>query len=244
MKLKLTLFITLFFCLPFTLKAYDSFHEEANALLEKEGLWVDTDFKKDETMATTTFRAWLPFKAKDCWKIMTDTNNYVVYSKDYKDTRTLDKNQFDLVNQKQPDTINAFNELVGEQKFPSDHGRIKGSGWMSYVLLRFNFPWPLADRWVVMRIKNDESKSLQNTYRYDYKTFAGNFKELKGYWELLPVPGKPGWTEFRGEYKADPGIAVPQFLAKKIFKSSMKQTIETYKDVLGKAATPSNGGSL
>ncbi len=233
-SLQLISLLALIFWAPARGLAYDSFHEEVTPELKTEGIWVNTEFKKGETMATNTFRAWLPFAATDCWAIMTDTNNYVVYSKDYKDTRTLDKNQFDLVVQKQPDSIKGFYEIVGGEKFPSDFGRLKGKIWQSRVLLRFNLPWPLADRWVVMRIQNDETKASNDQYRYEYKSFAGNFKELKGYWQLLPVPGKPGWTEFRGEYKADPGIAVPQFLAKKIFKASMKQSVENYKEVLEK----------
>jgi ribosome-associated toxin RatA of RatAB toxin-antitoxin module len=238
------LLLTLTFASPSITLGYDNFHEEVTPLLKQEGIWVVTEFKKDETMATTTFRAWLPFKAEDCWKIMTDTNNYKIYSKDYKDSRTLDKNQFESVKQKSPTTIKHFYEIIGHQEFPSDQGRLKGKSWMSYTLLRFNLPWPLADRWAMMNIKNDESSSTKNEYHYEYKSMAGNFKELKGYWKLIPVPNKPGWTEFRGEYKADPGIAVPQFLAKKIFRNSMKQTIETYQKVLEGQGAIKSGTNL
>ena len=215
--------------------AYDNFHPEADQTLQNGETWVDVSFKRHEYKAHTTTRAWYPFSAGEVWRILIDTNTYKERYSDYSDSRTLDKNQFALVVQKKPDSIRGFYELVGGQNFPSEYGRKPGGVWTSYILQRFNLPWPLNDRWGVSKVKNDESQGpARGKYRYEYETPVGNFKTLKGYWELLPVPFKPGWTEFRGEYDSDPGIQYPQFLAKNIFRASMKKSVEANRKVLEK----------
>ena len=77
-----------------------------------------------------------------------------------------------------------------------------------------------------MKVKNVENNAHKGEYKYEYKSIAGNFKELKGFWALVPIPSKKGWTEFRGEYKSDPGISVPHFLAKTVTRKSLRATVK------------------
>lgn len=216
--------------------AYDVFHPEADGELKEQDTWSEVTFKKDQsnTETKTAFRVRFPFAARDVWGTLINTNEWKNIHSDYTDSRTLNRNQYELIAQKKPSSVKAFYEIIGEQTYPSEHGRIKGGTWTSYVFQRFNMPWPLKDRWNVIKIKNIESNSAQNEYRYEYKMLVGNFKELKGFWELVPVPGKPGWSEFRGEYHVDPGIDVPHFLAKNLYKSSVKRNFKENAEVLEK----------
>jgi ribosome-associated toxin RatA of RatAB toxin-antitoxin module len=235
MKMFIKALFTFFLAVGFLIveaMAYNTFHPEADETLNEGKVWAITTFKKGDIRAKTAFRAWIPYPAEKVWMVLIDTNSYHKIHSDYRDSRSLDKNQFELVAQKKPTSARAFYEMVGEQIFGSYHGRRKGRVWTSYVFQRFNFPWPLKDRWNMMKVKNVESRAHKGEYRYEYKSYAGNFKDLRGYWELIPVPGKPGYTEFRGEYKADPGIAVPKFLAKKIFRASMRRSVKNYIKVL------------
>ncbi|MBI2340602.1 MAG: hypothetical protein HYU99_09610 [Deltaproteobacteria bacterium] len=229
--MKKILFLVFFFA-TVPAHAYDTFHPEADEALQNGETWVEVTFKRHDYKAHTSTRAWYPYPAEEVWKILIDTNTYKERYSDYSDSRTLDKNQFDLVVRKKPDSIKGFYELVGGQEFPSEYGRKPGSVWASYILQRFNLPWPLNDRWGISRVKNDESQAHKGKYRYEYETPAGNFKALKGYWELVPVPGRPRWTEFRGEYDSDPGIQYPQFVARSLFRSSMKKSVEVNKKAL------------
>lgn len=233
MKKFLRLFLcSLLFVAP--LYGYDEFYPEALETLKDGKGWVETTFKSEsKTAARNVFRIWFPYPAEQVWLVLIDVNAYKEQD-DYSDSRTLDRHQFSMVEQKRPDSVKGFYELIGEQSFPSHHGRSKGGEWTSYVFQRFNLPWPLKDRWNVMRVRNDETNAHQARYRYEYKTVAGNFKELKGSWELLPVPEKPGWTEWRGDYRADPGIQYPQFLAKTVFKSSIRRAARHYMEMLDK----------
>lgn len=204
--------------------------------IDADETWVESVFQKGETEVTTRFKLLYPFPPEKVWKVLIDTNSWKDTHSEYTDSRTLDKNQADLVDAKKPTQVKAFYELVGEEKFPSEHGRVPGKAWTSYVFQRFNLPWPLADRWVVIRIKNDEDSAKAGKYRYEYRMMAGNFAGLKGYWALEPSKDYPGYTVFSGEYRSDPGISVPQFLAKKIFKASIKRAAKENIEILNKQA--------
>ncbi len=229
-------FLILFlFLLSFPLRAENQASFKDLTFSVENSLSSAIDLSFDKTKARLIFRVLFPYPPDKVWPVLIDTNSWTkVHASDYKDSRTLDQNQFDLVVEKQPTSIKAFYELIGEQSFPSQYGRKQGQVWTSYILQRFNLPWPLKDRWVVMKIKNDETKSAQGKYRYEYKMSAGNFRELGGYWELLPAEGKPGWTEFRGEYSTDPGVSVPHFLAKNIYPSSIRRSAKENWDVMKK----------
>lgn len=235
----LSLFTLCFLIIAQPAYAENTFYPEARETLEEGKAWNKTFFKRHNTMVKNVCRAWYPYPANKVWKVLIDTNSWKDLHSDYTDSRTLDRNQFELVKEKKPINVKGFYELVGEQIFSSYYNRRAGGVWTSYVFQRFNFPWPLKDRWVVMKIKNNESKAGKGRYRYDYKTYAGTFKELKGYWELLPIPGKPGWTEFRSEYKADPGIQVPRFITRAVYKASMRRSVKQYTKVLAGKEKPS-----
>lgn len=176
------------------------------------------------TTSNTASKIWYPVEPAKVWPVLIDTNAWKeIHKGTYADARTLNQKQFDAVLQNKPDTIKAFESLVGTDTSPSDLGRKKGGVWTSYTFQRFAFPFPLKDRWAVLKIKNDETQASKGMYRYDYEMVAGNFKSLKGYWELSPLDEKPGWTEFGVEYSSDPGISVPHFMAKSIFRSSLKR---------------------
>lgn len=188
------------------------------------GFYSNSDTVFYGTNSRTTFRVWFPVSPDRVWPVLIDTNNWKkVHPSDYKDSRTLDKNQFDRIDHEKPKNTKAFYDLMGDQEFPSEWRRKKGGVWTSMHFQLLGLPWPLHDRWAVMKIKNNESHSAEGKYRYDYKMSVGNFKSLKGYWELFPIPDKPGWTEFRGQYDSDPGISVPQFLGRKIFRGAIKR---------------------
>jgi hypothetical protein len=221
----LIVFFSAFFS-PNIVTAENSFYPEADDSLAEENLWTHTSFKKNDTSVKSVCRVWYPYPADKLWEILTDTNLWKEIHSEYTDSRSLRRAEYDKLGQLKPKSVKEFYEIVGENIFPSDLNRIRGGMWTSYVFQRFNLPWPLADRWLAMRVKNDESKRGQGFYRYEYKMNSGNFRELKGYWELVPIRGKKGWTEFRGEYKSDPGVAVPHFLTRSAFRSTMRKNRE------------------
>jgi hypothetical protein len=209
-----------------TAHADDSYHPEANATLEQGKAWTKIDFdQKNETKVI--FRVWYPYTPDQVWETLIDTNGWKKNHKDYSDSATLDSSQFTKAKAlNSPDINNYYSSIGKSTPYPSDYNRKKGGIWTSYVFQRFNVPWPFKDKWCVLGIKNDESKSKLGQYQYTYEMGGGNFKALKGEWKILPIKDKPGWTEFRGEYITDPGISAPRFITRSIVKSSVQRSTD------------------
>lgn len=211
---------------------FDAFYPEALSTLQSGETWAQVQFKKDDPVAYMAFRVWFNYPPEIIWQNLRDINKWKEIHDNYRDSRTLSKKQAMLIKEKLPKHYNDVYPLIGPESFPSNHNRQKGEVWQTYAFQVLNLPFPLKDRWNVIEITNDETEFEEGKYHYQYHLIAGNFNKLKGYWKLIPVPGKPGWTEYRGEYEADAGVSVPKFLAKGIFPKTIKKNVENNKRLL------------
>lgn len=210
------------------------FHPEAQEQLEKENFWAGMVFTNDERYSVTSVRAWYNHPPETLFLYLSDTNLYVKVHKNYNDSRALNRKVFEGIMLKRPDSVEAVLSAIGNHQVESFANRKPGQHWKSYAFLNFNLPWPLANRWMVQEIMVDESRASEGYYRFDYETKIGNFKALKGYWELVPIKDKPGWTEYRAQYISNPGIPIPKFVAEKAAIISIRKDYEENKAVLTK----------
>jgi len=219
-------FFFLFFILSVGLRAENTFHPEKDAVVYSEKFWAEVNFKGDNT-AVTQFRVIYEAPAATVFEHLIDTNSLKKYHDNYADSRTLSLAHFNLILEKKPATYQELIEDIGDAKRTNSENRQVGKDWTDYWYMRFNLPWPFTDKWVVQKAKIDESESSKGYYRVEYKLEHGNIKNLKGWWEVVAVPEKPQWSEFRGETESDPGVTLPQFLAKNIFKSTLSKEAAT-----------------
>lgn len=229
---KRVLWVTILAILIFPSAFAADFHSEVNGQLATENFWANISFIEGSTATLAEFRAWYPFPADKVFTILTDTNNLPKVHSNYEDAASLTKQAFDQAVAKNPKSVDELDVILVKGKQASDAARKKDDTWTDYIYLNFNFPWPLSNRWTLQEVHIDETKAAQGIYRFDYKMRVGNFKTLSGYWELVPIEGKPGWTEFRGSYRADPGIPLPKFVTKAAAKTSLKKDFEDNKKVL------------
>lgn len=215
---------TLFFS-PSVL-AYNEFHADKDAIVYGDKFWAEVVFKGQNT-GVTQFRVIYEAPANMVFEQLINTNTLQKYHKSYADSRCLSETNFNTIIQQKPDNYTKLIELIQDAHIPDLQNRKQGGNWTDYWYLRFNLPWPLSDKWVVQKVKVDESNAHKNEYRVEYKMEHGNLALLKGWWEVVEVPGHPDWTEFRGETESDPGVPMPNFLARSTFKSSLRKEFET-----------------
>lgn len=211
---------------PQTVSAYNSFHPEKDALVYGDKFWAEVVFKGANT-GVTQFRVIYEAPANMVFAQLIDTNNLQKYHSSYADSRCLTESTYNTIIVQKPAGYADLITLIQDAHIPDLQNQKIGGLWTDYWYLRFNLPWPLSDKWVVQKVKVDESHADKNEYRVEYKMEHGNLKILKGWWEVVEVPGRPGWTEFRGETESDPGIPMPNFLARSTFKSSLRKEFET-----------------
>jgi hypothetical protein len=232
-KIHITIILLVLLTIPLATSA-KSFHPEANPTLEKDLFWTSSYFKKNSNAGVMTFRVWFKHPANKVWQTLTDTASFKDKMNNYSEAKTLSHVLFKKIVSANPQTYQETENIIGSNKLTSDHNRRKHKNWTDYIYFRFNFPWPLTDRWAVQKVKCNETNWRQHEYKLDYKTYVGNFVTLFGYWELVPVKGHPGWTEFRGRYESDAGISIPKFLSKKAMRSGLKKDVEEYRKILSR----------
>lgn len=212
-----------------------SFFPEADGELQKNLLWVRATHNPGKNVFVMTFRVWFKHLPEQVFQTLTDTNRLKWRLTNFKDSRTLTKILFKKILAAKPHGAEEVVQLIGANQISSWHNRQKRQKWTDYVFYEFNFPWPLSDRWAVQKVRVDETNHEKGKFRYEYKMYLGNFKTLEGRWELLPVPGRPGWTEFRGRYESDPGIAVPHFLTRQGMITGFKKDVAAYRKILNRS---------
>ncbi len=228
-KIIITLLVMIL--LPSLVLAGD-FFPEANVDLEAELFWTNIYFKPNTNTAIMNFRVWFKQPSALVWKTLTDTARFEGDMNNYTRARTLSEVLYKKIVSAESQTFQEVEVIIGANKLTSNHNRIANKNWTDYVYFRFNFPWPLTDRWAVHKIKCDETNFAQNEYKFEYKMTLGNFKGLSGYWHLVPIPGHAGWTEFRGRYESDAGIEVPKFVTKNAMRAGLKKDVEEYRKIM------------
>ncbi len=225
-KSVLFLFLALILSTPQLAYAYNSFHPDKDAIVYGDKFWAEVVFKGSNT-GVTQFRVIYEAPANMVFAQLINTNGLQKYHSSYADSRNLTEANYNTIVTQKPTGYADLIALIQDAHIPDLQNRKVGSTWTDFWYLRFNLPWPLSDKWVVQKVKVDETNAAQNEYKVEYKMEHGNVTMLKGWWEVVEVPGRPGWTEFHGETESDPGIPMPNFLARSTFKSSLRKEFET-----------------
>jgi hypothetical protein len=205
---------------------------DVEAQLTQKNIWMNSYFKSDSTVAVMSFRVWFSQNPQKVFETLTDTNSFKHKMNNYSDARALTSILHKRIIDAQPKSAADVVKLIGANSVDSYHNRQVGQNWTDYMFLSFNFPWPLKDRWVVQRARVDETNAGKGEYKFAYEMTVGSFKSLKGQWNLKPVLGKPGWTEFYGEYVSDAGVPLPKFVTIKAMKTSFEKDVDSYRKIL------------
>ena len=228
---KLWAFFFVLFMISFSVQAKEFFPQYTDDLEEKQ-IWIQVYFKPNSNIAIMNFRVWFKYPPAKVFKVLTDTESFKKKMNNYNDSRTLTKQLAKKILDANPKNADDVRAAIGTNHLTSDYNRQVGHNWTDYIFFDFNFPWPLTDKWVVEKLRVDESNHKKGEYKLDFKMLAGNFKANFGHWELVPVPNHKGWSEFRGSYETDTGISVPKFVTKKGTKLGFKKDIASYRKIL------------
>ena len=157
------------------------------------------------------------------WQVITDVNNY----KDFM-PRTLksmavrpEKLKGILAqNPAAPPEVEAL--LDAAPPDPATY-RVPGRKYSIYLYSLLDFPWPVSNRWYIIKILQDETLGASHIYKSSWSLEIGNLRENCGEWLLEPF-GK-NKTKVTYRLLTDPGGHLPNFLTKKGTAVTMPQII-------------------
>lgn len=101
--------------------------------------------------------------------------------------------------------------------------RIPGGKYTGYFYGHLEVPWPLRDRWYIVRVVWDESQGAGHLYTCSWSLLIGNLREYRGEWRVEPF----GENRTRLTYRVvtDPGGLAPKFLVEEFSTKTLPQII-------------------
>lgn len=116
-----------------------------------------------------------------------------------------------------------------------DAARAIGGVWHGFMFIVMDLPFPIANRWYVIRVRHDETKSQQHQYERTWDLVFGNIDALEGGWQLEPGP-QPCQTIARYQDTVDLGLKVPDLLTRMVAKLALQNTYRVLDEQVRKRA--------
>ncbi len=117
--------------------------------------------------------------------------------------------------------VEDFYKLLGDRVFDPTQNQKSKTTWASHTFQYYDLPWPVSNKWMVMKNVNDETEGEKGVYRCSWEKTAGNVRTLSGEFRLEPFEGDPKRTLMFYRVETDPGSGVPKFLLKWGVKKSL-----------------------
>ncbi len=109
-------------------------------------------------------------------------------------------------------SVRDFYKVLGSQVFPVEPIRKKGGEWEHLAFQYYDVPWPVRNRWMILRTRDNETKAKRGNFRAVWSRAAGNINTIEGYFLLTPFEGNRQKTLLEYYVKTDPGAHVPRFM--------------------------------
>jgi hypothetical protein len=157
---------------------------------------------------------------KIVWRLFVNANDWKYYKlPQLTDSRAVSE---EVAKASEPlKKVDEFYKMLGERSFDPMDGQKPNTVWTNYTFQYYDLPWPVSNKWIVLKNLNDETQSSKLVYRCSWDKSAGNVKSLSGEFRLEPFEGNPKRTLLYYRVETDPGSSVPKFLMRWGIKKSL-----------------------
>ncbi|HSA59661.1 MAG TPA: SRPBCC family protein [bacterium] len=122
-------------------------------------------------------------------------------------------------------TRNANKLRAVAKKYKVAVPRREGQKWGGLVFMVLNTPFPVENRWYVIRTVQDETKAAEHKYKRCWELVTGNIESAQGCWTFVPGVN-PEETVSRYDDQADPGGNVPEWVTRMGATQTIPQMFE------------------
>jgi len=121
--------------------------------------------------------------------------------------------------------VKNFYAVLGNRFVDPLTQRRPGQIWGNDSFQYYDIPWPVADRWMIVKHMYDETKISQGIFRSEWSKLCGNVKTMEGSFLLEPFEGVSSRTLLTYEVRSNPNSHVPKFLLRWGAKRAMPASI-------------------
>ncbi len=157
------------------------------------------------------------------WEVVTDANNFQDFLPRMIRSRLVRFEELKAILQGSPGTAAGVEGFLTAAPPDLALFRIPGHQYIGYFYGHLEVPWPLRDRWYVVRVLWDETQGARGVFTCSWSLIIGNLREYRGAWQLEPF----GENRTRLTYRVmtDPGGLVPKSLAGEFTTKTLPQII-------------------
>lgn len=202
--------------------------EVIRSRLDKGEIIVAAQDKPDSSLKRAEMTAIINAPPEIVWQIITDLNSFKFFMPRTKASMAVAPEQVPEIVKLHPTRAEEVEKLLPRPPVNPANYRIPGGKYTVYHYSNLDFPWPLSNRWYIVKGVNDETRAAQHYYHLSWSLVIGNLKENSGEWILEPY----GINQTKAIYRlvTDPGGAIPGFLVKQGTCSTMPQIIQVVRE--------------
>jgi hypothetical protein len=157
------------------------------------------------------------------WQVIIDANNFQQFLPRMIRSRLLRFEDLQKILQARPSKASEVEALLGYKPTEIAHFRIPGQIYTGYFYGHIEVPWPLGDRWYIVKVKWDESQAARHIYTCSWSFITGNLRENRGEWKVVPFGNNQ--TLLTYQVVTDPGGFAPKFLVENFTTQTLPEVI-------------------
>ena len=152
------------------------------------------------------------------WRILSDYNNFKYFMPNIKESFMVSPEGLEAFPEIRENQIEDWQQLE-KKLLRFKQQEISGNTFYFYNCL--NLPWPLKDRYYILKMKRKPEE-----FTFSWTLYAGNTKVNEGSWQLLSFQGSKLKTLAVYRLLTNPGVSVSPGLIKIAMKITLPGTIK------------------
>ena len=151
------------------------------------------------------------------WEVLSDYNRFKDFMPNISESFIVHKGAIKEIEKKGENEIKDWQNF---EKMLMEFSNEQIEGDLLYFYNRFNLPWPLKDRYYILKLWRSPK-----SYAFYWKLFLGNTRVNDGSWSLVPFDKSERKTLAIYTLYVDPGISVSSTLTRMAMKFALPGTI-------------------
>jgi hypothetical protein len=157
------------------------------------------------------------------WQVVIDANNFQFFLPRMLRSRLVRQEELNRILQTRPSSAAAVEAILISSPPEMAQFRVPGQKYQGYFYGHVKVPWPLGNRWYIVKTQWDESQAARHIYTCSWSFLVGNLKENRGEWKVEPFGDRK--TLLTYWVVIDPGGIAPKFLVEKFTARNLPQII-------------------
>jgi carbon monoxide dehydrogenase subunit G len=157
------------------------------------------------------------------WQVVIDANNFEHFLPRMIRSKLVRSEELKTILQARPNKASEVESLLGLTPPDISQFRLPGGKYTGYFYGHVEVPWPVGNRWYIVKVLWDESQAARHIYTSSWSFVIGSLRENKGEWKVEPFGDNRTLLTYR--VVTDPGGFAPKFLVNSFTKKTLPQVI-------------------